>query len=379
MRNYQLSLPGPAEVDPQVMQALLHPNLPHYGNLWMGIYRGILDKLKAVHRTTGRVFVLPCSGSGAIDAVLCSLGPRRGIVLNNGNFGTRLAEIAAHHLAQLTVNENGIGEPFRIEALEHELKSGSYDFVGVVHGETSTGMLNHLEGLADFCRRKELLLFVDAVSTLGGVPLEMDRWGIDFCVSASQKALGALPGLATVAVSEKGWARLAPESEIKSWYLNLRTWDRFAVEWGDWHPYPVTLPVHLLFAFDKALELILEEGLETRWARHREVARALHAQLRAMGVSLLIEEEPDRLATVTAATLPEGLTSEELQRDLRENYGILVAGGVGPLRKQICRIGHMGYSAQTWIVNRVVAAIRECLEVARAAGMDGRCSVDRRV
>jgi alanine-glyoxylate transaminase / serine-glyoxylate transaminase / serine-pyruvate transaminase len=363
MKNYQLSLPGPSEVDPEVLQAMARPNLPHYGNLWMEIYQRIINNLRTVYRTKGRVFVLPCSGSGAIDSVFCSIGARRGIVLSNGNFGMRVAEIAGHHLDAMKVIENNVGQEFRIEQVERELESCDYDLLAVVQGETSTGMLNHLAGLAKLCQRRGLLFFVDAVSTLGGVPLEFDQWGIDFCVSASQKALGALPGLSTIAISEKGWSSLAREQDIKGWYLNIRTWDRFATEWSDWHPYPVTLPVHLLFAFSRALELVVSEGLEGRWARHDEVSRALHEGLRSIGIPLLIEEESNRLATTTAATLPEGLTSEGLQEHLKERFGILVAGGVGPLRKRVFRVGHMGYSAQHWVVNRVMAAIRDYLEV----------------
>lgn len=369
MRDYQLSLPGPSDVDPQVVQAMIRPNLPHYGKLWMEIYRGIMDKLRKIYRTTGRVFVLPCSGSGAIDSVLCSLGARRGIVLSNGTFGSRLTEIAGHHLSEVKVIENRIGQAFRVEQVERELKSGKYDLLAMVHGETSTGMLNHLEQWADFCAHTGLLLFVDAVSTLGGVPLDVDQLGIDFCVSASQKALGGLPGLATIAVSERGWDNLAEEHDIKSWYLNLRTWDRYSSEWGDWHPYPVTLPVHLLFAFNKALELALDEGLEKGWGRHEKVRRELQTRLLSINTPILIEEESDRLATTTAATLPEGLSSEALQDFLGENYGILIAGGVGPMRNRIFRVGHMGYSAQSWMVNRVAAGIRDYLETFAAGEM----------
>ena len=214
MRSYQLSLPGPSEVDPRVLQELFRPNLPHYGDLWVGIYRGVIEKLKKAYRTGGRAFVLPCSGSGAIDAVFCSLGAKRVLVLNNGNFGSRLAEIARHHTGSLTVIEKGVGEAFAPEQVEGELATGRHDLLAMVHGETSTGMLNHLEAFADSCRRHGVLFFVDAVSTLGGVPLEMDTLGVDFCVSASQKALGGLPGLATVAASERGWSRLAQEGQI---------------------------------------------------------------------------------------------------------------------------------------------------------------------
>jgi alanine-glyoxylate transaminase/serine-glyoxylate transaminase/serine-pyruvate transaminase len=363
MRNYQLSLPGPCDVDPRVLQELLRPNLPHYGDLWVDIYRGTIANLKKIYRTSGRAFILPSSGSGAIDAAFGSLGAKRTLILNNGNFGARLAEIARHQASRLTVVEKGAGEAFPVEQVEEQLRTGGYDLLAMVHGETSTGMLNQLEGFSDLCRRHDVLFLVDAVSTLGGVPLEMDKLGIDFCVSASQKALGGLPGLSTIAVSERGWSRLEPEGQIKGWYLNLRTWERFAAEWGDWHPYPVTLPVHLFFVLAKALELLLEEGLAARWLRHEEVRKALQEKLLLLDIPLLIGIEKNRLATTTAATLPPGFSSAAMLRHLRENQGILIAGGVGPLRERIFRIGHMAFSAQQYIVNRVAAAIKDYLQV----------------
>lgn len=362
MRRYQLSLPGPSEVDPRVIQSLTRPNLPHYGELWMGIYAGILEKLRAVYRTSGRVFVLPSSGSGAIDAAFSSVGDKRVLILNNGNFGARLAEIGSHHFSyQRTIDvENGV--EFSPEAVETMLRREHFDLLAMVHGETSTGMLNRLEPFAELCREQGTLFFVDAISTLGGVPLDMETLGIDFCVSATQKALGSLPGLASLAVSDRGFRALPEEEQIPSWYFNLRTWDRFAEEWGDWHPYPMTLPVHLFFAFDTALDLLLEEGLERRWTRHDEIRRCLEVQLLDAGITPFVREQSNRLATVTAATLPEGYVSADLLAYLREEHGILVAGGVGPLRKRIFRVGHMGYSAQEWMVNRVAAGIRSFLD-----------------
>lgn len=361
MRSYQLSLPGPSEVDPRVLQAMSRPNLPHYGDLWLGTYQAILRKLRTVYRTSGRVFALPSSGSGALEAVFCSLGQKRVLTLNNGNFGARLIEIGNHHVSRLESIDKDAGCGFPLEQVEAVLRRNHFDVLAVVHGETSTGMLNHLEELSGLCRRYETLFFVDAVSTLGGVPLDVDALGIDYCVSASQKALGSLPGLSTISVSDRGWECLAVEDQIKGWYFNLRTWERYASEWGDWHPYPVTLPVHLFLALDEALGLLLEEGLEERWRRHEEIRRMLQQRLVEMGIGMLIDAEGNRLATVTAATLPPDYSSSDMLSYLREKQGILIAGGIGPLRKRIFRVGHMGYSAQGWIINRVVAGIEHYL------------------
>jgi alanine-glyoxylate transaminase/serine-glyoxylate transaminase/serine-pyruvate transaminase len=165
-----------------------------------------------------------------------------------------------------------------------------------------------------------------------------------------------------VSVSERGFQAMPAEEQIHGWYLNLRTWAWYEKEWGDWHPYPITLPVNLYLALKKAMELVLEEGLEQAWERHRRVSGELQEALLELGISLFIASKEHRSYTVTGALLPEGLESEELQRFLRQHYGILIAGGVGPLRKRIFRVGHMGYSAQSWLVNRVVAGIERFLQ-----------------
>jgi len=361
MTDYQLSLPGPTEYNPEVLAELSRPVLPHYGELWLDTYLQILSLLKRIYRTQNKVYILPGSGSCAVDAVFTSLGPKRGLILDNGTFGSRLATIASRHLSEVKVIEKQPGECFAASEVERELSTGRYDLLAVVHGETSTGMANQLAELAGLCRSRQTLFIVDAVSTLAGMPLEVDGLGIDFCVSASQKALGAPPGLSMVSVSERGFLAMPPEEEIHGWYLNLRTWAWYEKEWSDWHPYPVTLPVNLFLALKKAMGLVLAEGLEQAWERHRKVSEELQEALQALGIPLFIKAKEHRSHTVTAALLPEGLQSEDLQRFLREKYGILIAGGVGPLRKRVFRIGHMGYSAQSWLVNRVIAGIARFL------------------
>ena len=153
------------------------------------------------------------------------------------------------------------------------------------------------------------------------------------------------------------------EQSIKSWYLNLKTWLYYCEDWADWHPYPVTLPVQLMFALGKALELIVEDGLPARWKLHQSSAEYVQAEFERMGISSLVADPCRRLPTVTAATLPEGLCSRELQRYLREKHRILVAGGVGQLQDKIFRIGQMGYSARPQLVGRVVSAVKEFLSI----------------
>jgi len=358
MKRYQLSVTGPTECDPEVLRELNNPNIPHYGDLWLDFYFGILDKLRKIYKTKNSVFIIPSSGSGGIDSVFASLYGKKGLILDNGTFGRRLVDIASHYLDKVTVIHKEFGQHFEMKEIKETIKKENHDLLAVVHGETSTGMLNPLEDLSEFCKETDILFVVDSISTLGGVNLSVDELGIDFCISASQKALGSLPGLATISISNKGWKRMREEENIPGWYLNLRTWARFEKEWSNWHPFPVTLPVHLFFTLNKALELILEEGLEKRWLRHKKIADIVHSELKSMDISPFIKEKSYCLPTVTAAVLPRNLDSEELQRYMKEKYGILIAGGVGPLRKQIFRVGHMAYSAQEYLVNRVLSGIR---------------------
>ncbi len=361
--RYQLSIPGPTECDPEVLNELNRPSIPHYGNLWMDYYLETLQKLQKVYQTENSVFIMPSSGSGALDATMASLNGKKGLILNNGTFGERLYEIASHYLKEITVIKKDPGEWFLIEEVEKYLKKNRYDLLAVVHGETSTGMVNHLEELSKLCAKKDVLFVVDAISSLGGVELSVDKLGIDFCISASQKALGSVPGLSTIAISTKGWERMASESDIPGWYLNLRTWQRYEKEWGDWHPFPITLPVHLFFALHKALDQILEEGLEQRWTRHKRITEMLCTALEQEGISLFVKNKKFLLPTVTSAVLPGKRTSEGLQTYLKEEYGILVAGGVGPLRKKVFRIGHMAYSAQEHLIKRVIAGIKAFMKI----------------
>jgi alanine-glyoxylate transaminase / serine-glyoxylate transaminase / serine-pyruvate transaminase len=362
MKRYQLSLPGPTECDPEVLNELNRPNIPHYGDLWVDYYLITLKKLQKIYQTNNSVYIIPSSGSGAIDATFASLNGKKGVILSNGTFGERLSEISSHYLSEKTVISKGPGECFQIKEIEDCLQNEKYDLLAVVHGETSTGMLNLLEDLSHMCQKEDILFIVDAVSTLGGVDISIDKLGIDFCISASQKALGSIPGLSTISISSKGWERMALEPDIPGWYLNLRTWQRYEKEWGDWHPFPVTLPVHLFYALDKAFDLILNEGLEQRWTRHKKVAGMLYNYLEYAGISLLVKNKECLLPTVTSAVLPDTKTSEDLQKYLKEEYGIIIAGGVGPLRKRVFRVGHMAYSADENLINRVISGIESFMK-----------------
>ncbi len=359
MDIYQLSLPGPTECDPEILNELNKPNIPHYGDLWLEYYLSTLHKLQQVYQTKNKVFIFPSSGSGAVETAFANLSGKKGLILENGTFGNRLTAIASHYLNKYSVITKNPGEPFKTQEIKKIVQREKPDLLAMVHGETSTGMLNPLEDIANVCQENKILFIVDAISTLGGAKLSVDKLKIDFCLSASQKALGSIPGLSTISVSPQGWKNISSEEKIPCWYFNLKTWQRYAEDWKDWHPFPITLPVHLFFALNKSLDFILEEGLEQRWLRHKNISKILHSALEEIGVSLLIKNKNYRLPTATSALLPNSLSSIELQNFLKNKYKILIAGGVGPLHEKVFRIGHMAYSAQEHFINRIMVGIKD--------------------
>jgi alanine-glyoxylate transaminase / serine-glyoxylate transaminase / serine-pyruvate transaminase len=362
MKRYELMVPGPVPVEPEVLAALAQPLVAHYGDEWTHFYLETVELLKQVIQTKGHVFLLVGSGSAGLDALTGSLLGRHGkaVVLSNGAFGERLYDITRSHTDCAAVIRIPAGQRFESALLKDALKRRPVDVVLVTHCETSTGILNPVKELNAVCREYGCLLAVDAVSSLGGAPLPMDDWGIEACVTATQKCLGAPPGLAVVAVRPRAW-RLIEQSDVRGWYLNLRTWKEYSERWADWHPYPVTLPTGLVEALRKSLELILREGLETRLQRHADVAAFLRRGLRNLGLKVLAPEE-FASPTVTVALTGGCLRDDELLRFLKAECNIVIAEGSGELRGKTFRIGHMGPSATRERILKVLNGIEKVVQ-----------------
>lgn len=358
-------IPGPIELDGEVLRELSRPLLPHYGEEWLKTYHETLGMLRQVFQTEQEVLLIPGSGSAGLEAAIGSLvgDGSNALILSNGFFGQRLVDIARAYTPSVQVITGEPTRPIPPERLEEALRGGGVKMVAAVHCETSTGLLNPIRDYAALCQRYGAILVVDAISSLGGVELRFDEWGLGVCVSASQKGLEASPGLAPLAVSEEAWGRIS-QSSSPGWYLNLRTWRGFAERWPDWHPYPVTLPVSLIFALRKGLERILDEGLEERWARHGRWATLLRRGLENLSFAPFIPEEY-RSPTVTTALAGPAIGAEELIRFLKEERGILIGGGIDALRGRIFRVGHMGPQATAEMILPLLFGIEEAL---RAAG-----------
>ena len=288
-------IPGPVEVDDFVLAEMGAPVAVHYGPEWTTLYKNTIARMKEVFRTSGDVFLLVSSGSGGLEAAISSLlAPgERVLVAVNGFFGERAATIAHCRGLQVVRVDAPWGAPIMPESVKASLEreKGVAGLI-VVHHETSTGVLNPVQTIGSIVREYEVPFIVDAVSSLGGDELAMDDWGIDICVTASQKCLEAPPGLAPVAVSPRAWQIMDRKGDFPSgWYLNLRIWRQFAEEWGDWHPFPITMATNNVRALRAALDKLFTEGLRHRINRYRETAQFIRVGLREMNFSLFVDGE----------------------------------------------------------------------------------------
>jgi alanine-glyoxylate transaminase / serine-glyoxylate transaminase / serine-pyruvate transaminase len=358
----RLMIPGPVEVHPAVLEALSAPVEPHYGSAWVKKFSRIKDLLQQVFNTKNEVFLMAGSGSCAIDACMGSsmLAGEKIIIGNNGFFGDRLVEIARSYGLHVIEVKAPWGEALNPDDISQSLRMNSdAKVVAVVHSETSTTILNPIEAIGKVVRESEALYLVDAVSSLGGVHLDVDGWSIDLCPSASQKCLGATPGLAPVSVSPKAWKMIDRFGEkAHGWYTNLQVWRDYARDWGDWHPTPVTMPVSIANGLLVSLEQLLAEGIETRMQRYKKLALQLRAGLREVGMPPFT---PDEILNpvLTAAYPPEGVDSSKVLDYLLNEHHIQISGGLGALKPKIFRIGHMSPVITDEDIQTLVSALKK--------------------
>ncbi len=344
MKPLKLMIPGPIQPDPAVLQAMGSPVQPHYGPAWTDFYNQTIDLIRQVMHTRADTFLMVGSGSSGIDACIgsaLSTGEKI-LVGSNGFFGDRLTAVARGYGLQVATVDCPWGQALTAAHFEAAYKAHP-DAVAVamVHLETSTTIVNSVEEVARFCKQNGLLCIIDAVSSLGGVPFCMDDWGIDLVASASQKCLGAPPGLAPVAVSDNGW-RMIDRNPDKGhgWYGDLRVWRQYALDWADWHPFPITMATNNVVALNTSLNQLLAEGIETRLERYRKLALHLRAGLRRLGME---PYTPDEIMApvLTAAYGPQGVPTSQIVHYMECEHDLKISGGLGALKDKIFRIGHM--------------------------------------
>ena len=360
-RPLKLLIPGPVPVSPDVLEAMGQPVRQHYGPEWVPFYEQFIARLRRVFATTGSVYPIPASGSGGLEAMLGSLIGLDGTigVIANGFFGNRVLNIARAYTSHVEVREIPYERPVDPDEVRAWLRKHRVPLLAVVHSDTSTGVLNPVAEIAAVARAEGAALAVDAVSSLGGAPVDTDAWGLAAVSSASQKCLESPPGLAPVAITPLGWKVIDSRPASRGWYLNLRTWRRYEKEWPH-HPYPVTLASNNIVALDRALERIFAEGLEVRFERHRRAAALLRDGLERLGFTLFADR---RWAspTITVAYPPKGVEPSALIEALRVQHRIGVAGGLDHLAGKVIRVGHLGTQATPEWMNRLLGALEACL------------------
>jgi alanine-glyoxylate transaminase/serine-glyoxylate transaminase/serine-pyruvate transaminase len=354
--------PGPSSVHPRVLQAMTLPILGHLDPQFFQVMDDVCAMLRQVYHTENFMTVpLSSTGTGAMEAACVNILERgdTAVVCRNGFFGVRLADIAQRCGAETFAVDNPWGKPVDIKALERELKKHpKVKMLGVVHGETSTGVLNPLPEIAALAHRYGALVVADAVTTLGGHEMQMDRWDVDVCYSATQKCLGAPPGLAPISFGPRAMDVMRTrKSEVQSFYFNLKGLETY---WSETRAYHHTTPISMTYALRESLRMMMEEGIDRRIRRHARVAAALRAGVQALGLKLLAD--PDyRLNPLTTVVVPQGIEDGAVRKRLLQDHSLEIGGGLGDLKGKVWRIGLMGESAREINVFALLSGLEQIL------------------
>jgi aspartate aminotransferase-like enzyme len=334
-----LMTPGPTPAPPEVLAAIAQPVIHHRGPDFKKLYADCLGRLREVFRTQSEVLLFGGSGTGGMESAvanLCSPGERV-LVVSAGYFGERWAGLARAYGTEVDHLRYGWGEIPSPQDVAARLRERPATAVFLTHSETSTGVVSDLQPFAAAAREASALSVVDAVSSLGAVPLETDAWGIDVVVSGAQKALMTPPGLAMLSASEAAWEKTTSATSPRYYW----DWERTRKGQSTLDA-PVTPPVSLVAGLDVAVKMLLDEGLEAAWERHVRLGRACREGVKALGLELFSPDD-DSSAVVTAIRAPESVDSDELVLLLRDRHGVTLAPGQGELKGKVFRIGHIGY------------------------------------
>jgi alanine-glyoxylate transaminase/serine-glyoxylate transaminase/serine-pyruvate transaminase len=354
--------PGPSDVPTRVLEALSRPTIGHLDPVFLEV----LDETQAMLRQvfgTENALTLPMSASGSAGMETCFVNllepGDHALICRNGVFGGRMAEVARRCGAEVTMVDAPWGKAIDPDDVAKAAKQRGFKVLAVVHAETSTGVLQDLtpfRAIADSCGA---LLLVDAVTSLAGVPVDVDHMGIDAVYSGTQKCLSCPPGLSPVSFSERARQLLSTRATpVQSWYFDLNLVGQY---FGGERVYHHTAPVNMIVALHEALRLVLEEGLEARYARHREQADALKQGLQSLGLELPVDESV-RLPPLTLVRIPEGIDDRGVRTKLLRDHGLEIGGGLGDFKGKAWRIGLMGASATPRHVELCLGALREALQ-----------------
>jgi aspartate aminotransferase-like enzyme len=354
MDKYYLLAPGPTPLPPEVSEVLASPIIHHRTPQFKEILGEVIKNLKYVFQTENDVFIFASSGTGAMEAGVSNILSRGdfALTIEGGKFGERWTEICKAYGINTEVLKVEWGRAVNPELIAEYLKKNpKIKVVFVTHCETSTGVVNDIEAIAKIVRNFDKILVVDAISSLGVIPLETDNWGIDIVVSGSQKGLMLPPGLSFISVSKKAY-EASKLCDLPNYYFSFaRSKKAFDVT-----DTPFTPAVPLVIALNKVLSSMRQEGLENIFLRYRKMAEAVRKAASALGLELFVQDDAFS-SSITAIKVPEGIDGVKLVKIMRDEYGVTIAGGQAQLKGKIIRIAHMGYIKEEDII-----ACFSCLE-----------------
>jgi alanine-glyoxylate transaminase/serine-glyoxylate transaminase/serine-pyruvate transaminase len=353
--------PGPSDVHPRVLEALGRPTVGHLDPYYLRIMDELQSMLRDVFRTKNRMtMAISGTGSAGQEATVVNLVEpgERVLVCVNGVFGGRLADMAERAGGEVTKIERPWGEVFTAGEVKETLARVKPKVVAIVLAETSTGAWQPIEEIAAAVRDAGAMLILDTVTALGGVPVEIDRWQVDAVYSGTQKCLSCPPGLAPVSFSDRAVEKILKRREkVRSWYLDVSL---IANYWGGERVYHHTAPINMTYALHEALRLVLEEGLEACFARHRRNHESLKAGLAAIGIEYATQAG-HALPQLNAVRIPAGVDDVAVRKALLERFGIEIGAGLGAYKGKVWRIGMMGYASRPGNVLTLLAALEQLL------------------
>lgn len=354
--------PGPSDVPPRVLQAMARPTIGHLDPVFLKLMDGIRAGLREVFRTSNEMtLAVSGTGSAGMETVFANLlePGERVLVCVNGVFGGRMADVAERCGAIVEKIEVPWGQVFDQRQVVEGIERVKPAAVAIVHAETSTGAHQPVDQIGAAARNAGALFLLDCVTSLAGLPVEIDAWGVDAAYSGTQKCLSCPPGLSPVTLSPRAVERLERRKrKVQSWYLDLSMVRQY---WGAERFYHHTAPINMLYALHEAIAIVLEEGLDARFQRHREMHELLRAGLRELGIEY-VSQEGRHLPMLNAVRIPDGADDLTVRRRLLEEFGIEIGGGLGAFKGKAWRIGLMGHAASRRNVTLVLAALRQVLQ-----------------
>lgn len=360
--------PGPSDVHPRVLQAMATPLVGHLDPAFLEVMDRIQQMLRHLFQTSNSL-TLPVSatGSAGMETCIVNLIEPGDVFLAcvNGVFGARMADVARRAGAEVQILEKPWGQAFELAEVEEALKKYQPDVVGLVHAETSTGILQPVDGIGAAIKKANALFVLDCVTSLGGVEVKLDEWQVDAAYAGTQKCLSCPPGLAPVSFSKAAESKMSErKSQVQSWYLDLNMVRSY---WGGERAYHHTAPISMNYALYEALRLVCAEGIEQRARRHLHHHLALKKGVEAMGLKYAADEK-HLLPPLNAIAIPDGGDDGQVRKNLLADYGIEIGGGLGAHKGKVWRIGLMGESCTRENVILVLTALRENL-LAQGVGL----------